>query len=92
MCDGFLDRRELLLRLRRISSPFCLFMICPVFRLCVPTFCLRLLPEERPAELPLALCESSAEAMLRGVVWPSPKKLLYVVIGRAIERCERVIV
>jgi hypothetical protein len=35
----------------------------------MPTFCLRLLlPEERPAELPLALCDSSAEAMLCGGV------------------------
>jgi len=39
----------------------------------MPTFCLRLLPEERPAELPLALCDSSAEAMLCGDVEPCPQ-------------------
>lgn len=38
------------------------------------TFCLRLLlPEERPAELPLALCDSSAEAILCGSVEALPQ-------------------
>jgi len=32
--------------------------------LCVPTFCRRLLPDERLVEAPLALCDSSVEAMI----------------------------